>query len=65
MMKIAVRTYPESIYPVEKWIYRYENLDGSNPGKWMNGGTSLDEVKTEVSKLYAESEYTLTVENDR
>jgi hypothetical protein len=36
--RISVRAYPESVYPVEKWVYRYEGLDGAIRTEWLNGG---------------------------
>lgn len=41
-----IRIYPEPYRFSEQYVYRFENPDGSQPGKWIEGGygNTKDEV---------------------
>ena len=61
----TIRVYPESVYPVEKWVYRIEKVDGSNPSRWYAGGSSKDEAIVRAERLIGYKATSITVENGR
>lgn len=63
--KKAIRVYPKSYYPTEKWLFRIENSDASCPTAWMEGGPSKEQAIEKAKKYLKEEPAHITVENGR
>ena len=61
--RIEIRMYPESVYPVEKWVWAF-NIEGQVP-VWHNGGSSKDDTIHIVNEQIGIENWTPVVENGR
>lgn len=58
----SIRVYPESVYPVERWVFC---IDTEGKPNWRTGGKSKDEAIEKATKLLGYPPKSVTVENGR